>query len=263
MSTASFSFQGKVAIVTGSRRGIGRAIALAFAEAGADVAVCDLVIEDGELQAVADEIKKLGRRSLAVQTDVTQKAQVDDLVKRVVDEFGTIDIMVNCVGVPDPGAHTLIDIPEDTWNKMIAINLNSVLFCSQAAGKVMVEQNNRGNIISLASQAAFKSYPRGGVYSVSKAGVAMFTRVLARELAPYNIRVNAIAPSVVKTEFMSPFIPVIDWSNPEFEKALSVEVPIGRVAEPSEIASAVLFLASDAASYITGATMLVDGGASA
>jgi len=260
MSTASFSFQGKVAIVTGGRRGVGKAVALAFAEAGADVAVCDLVVEDGELQAVAEEIKKLGRRSLAVQTDVTQKAQVDDLVKRVVDDFGTVDILVNCVGVPEPGAHTLIDIPEDTWNKMIAINLNSVLLCSQAAGKVMVE-HNKGNIISLASQASFKSYPRGGVYSIAKAGVAMFTRVLARELAPYNIRVNAIAPSVVKTEFMSPFIPVIDWSNPEFEKALSVEVPLGRVAEPSEIATAVLFLASDAASYITGATMLVDGGA--
>jgi len=260
MSTASFSFQGKVAIVTGGRRGVGKAVALAFAEAGADVAVCDLVVEDGELQAVAEEIKKLGRRSLAVQTDVTQKAQVDDLVKRVVDDFGTVDILVNCVGVPEPGAHTLIDIPEDTWNKMIAINLNSVLLCSQAAGKVMVE-HNKGNIISLASQASFKSYPRGGVYSIAKAGVAMFTRVLARELAPYNIRVNAIAPSVVKTEFMSPFIPVIDWSNPEFEKALSVEVPLGRVAEPSEIASAALFLASDAASYITGATMLVDGGA--
>ncbi len=260
MSTASFSFQGKVAIVTGGRRGVGKAVALAFAEAGADVAVCDLVVEDGELQAVAEEIKKLGRRSLAVQTDVTQKAQVDDLVKRVVDDFGTVDILVNCVGVPEPGAHTLIDIPEDTWNKMIAINLNSVLLCSQAAGKVMVE-HNKGNIISLASQASFKSYPRGGVYSIAKAGVAMFTRVLARELAPYNIRVNAIAPSVVKTEFMSPFIPVIDWSNPEFEKALSVEVPLGRVADPSEIATAALFLASDAASYITGATMLVDGGA--
>ena len=260
MSTASFSFQGKVAIVTGGRRGVGKAVALAFAEAGADVAVCDLVVEDGELQAVAEEIKKLGRRSLAVQTDVTQKAQVDDLVKRVVDDFGTVDILVNCVGVPEPGAHALIDIPEDTWNKMIAINLNSVLLCSQAAGKVMVE-HNKGNIISLASQASFKSYPRGGVYSIAKAGVAMFTRVLARELAPYNIRVNAIAPSVVKTEFMSPFIPVIDWSNPEFEKALSAEVPLGRVADPSEIASAVLFLASDAASYITGATMLVDGGA--
>jgi 2-deoxy-D-gluconate 3-dehydrogenase len=259
MSMPSFSFQGEVAIITGSRRGIGRAVALAFAQAGADVAVCDLVVEDGQLEAMAEEIRKLGRRCLAVQTDVTKKAQVDNLVKRVMKEFGVIDILVNCVGVPEAGAHTLIDIPEDIWNKMIGVNLTSVLLCSQAAGKVMVEQN-KGNIISLASQAAYKSFPRGGAYSIAKAGVVMFTRVLARELAPYNIRVNAIAPSVVKTEFLSPLMP-IDWSNREVEQMISAELPLARVAEPSEIASAVLFLASDASSYITGATILVDGGA--
>lgn len=259
MAIPSFSFEGKVVVITGGRTGVGRATALAFAEAGADIALCDLVVDDGQLAAVAEEINRLGRRGLAVQTDVTQKAQVDDFIKRVVDEFGAVDILVNNVGVPDAGVHTLVDIPEEVWNKMMYVNLNSVLFCSQAVGKGMIERK-RGNIISLASQAAFKSFPRGGVYCIAKAGVVMFTRVLAVELAPYNIRVNAIAPSVIKTGFMSPIVQ-IDWSNPDVEKQVTASVPMRRAAEPSEIANVVLFLASDASSYVTGDTVLVDGGA--
>jgi len=142
---------------------------------------------------------------------------------------------------------------------MMNVNLKSHFLCSQAAGLVMAEQK-QGSIIGMTSQAAFKSFPGGAAYSIAKAGVVMFTRVLARELAPFNIRVNAIAPSVIKTEFMNPIIP-IDWNNPEVLQQITSTLPVGRVAEPSEIANVILFLASDASSYITGTTILVDGGA--
>ncbi len=259
MSTVKFSFEGKVALVTGGRTGTGRATALAFAEAGADVATCDLVVDDGQLASVTEEIKKLGRRALAVQTDATKKAQVDELVKKVVDEFGTIDILVNSVGgiFSDPGA--FLQITEDTWNKYMGLNLNSVFFCSQAVSKLMIERKT-GNIINFASQVAYRSRLGVSAYAIAKQGVVMLTRWAAKELAPYNVRVNCIAPSVIKTGFMDPVFH-LDWNDPEIEKQATANVPLGRAADPDEIASVVLFLASDAASYMTGETVLVDGGA--
>jgi len=259
MTIPSFSFAGKVAVITGGRTGVGRATALAFAEAGADVAICDLVVEDGQVEALAEEIKKLGRHFLAVQADVSQKAQVDSFIKQVVDRFGQIDVLVNNVGIAGAGGGPILQITEDYWDNMINVNLKSHYLCSQAAGLVMAERK-QGSIISMTSQAAFKSFPGGAAYSIAKAGVVMFTRVLARELAPFNIRVNAIAPSVIKTEFMSPIVS-IDWNNPEVLQQISATLPIGRVAEPAEISNVILFLASDASSYITGTTILVDGGA--
>jgi NAD(P)-dependent dehydrogenase (short-subunit alcohol dehydrogenase family) len=244
-----------VAIVTGARRGIGKAIALAMAQAGADIAICDRVIEDGELNAVAEEVKRLGRRSLAVQADITQKAEVDGLVKGVVDEFGVIDILVNnaAMNIRAP----LLELREDGWDRVINTDLKGYFLCSQAVGKRMVEQK-RGNIINIASTAAIKAAPEMGAYCIAKAGVVMLTRVLAVELAKYNIRVNAIAPYMVKTKFSQPL-----WSDPETLKQLESEIPLGRLAEPGDIIGSVLFLASDASSYITGHTIIVDGGLSA
>ncbi len=168
MSVPSLSLEGKVAIVTGGKRGIGRAIALAFAEAGTDVAVCTRVVEGGELAAVAEEIRKLGRRSLAVQTDVTKKSEVDNLVKRVLDEFGVIDILVNNAGIfPAP---LLLETPEDEWHNFIDGNLKGCYLCSQAVGKRMVEQRKRGNIINIASYAGFRAMPTMPAYSIAKAG---------------------------------------------------------------------------------------------
>jgi NAD(P)-dependent dehydrogenase (short-subunit alcohol dehydrogenase family) len=250
-----FTLSGKVAIVTGARRGIGKAIALAMAQAGADIAICDRVIEDGELNAVAEEVKRLGRRSLAVQADITQKAEVDGLVKGVVDEFGVIDILVNnaAMNIRAP----LLELREDGWDRVINTDLKGYFLCSQAVGKRMVEQK-RGNIINIASTAAIKAAPEMGAYCIAKAGVVMLTRVLAVELAQYNIRVNAIAPYMVKTKFSQPL-----WSDPETLKQLESEIPLGRLAEPGDIIGSVLFLASDASSYITGHTIIVDGGLSA
>jgi NAD(P)-dependent dehydrogenase (short-subunit alcohol dehydrogenase family) len=250
-----FPLPGKVAIVTGARRGIGKAIALAMAEAGADIAICDRVIEDGELNAVAEEVKRLGRRSLALQADITQKADVDGLVQRVVDEFGVIDILVNnaAMNIRVP----LLELREDGWDRVINTDLKGYFLCSQAVGRRMVEQK-RGNIINIASTAAIKAAPEMGAYCIAKAGVVMLTRVLAVELAQYNIRVNAVAPYMVKTKFSQPL-----WSDPETLKQLESEIPLGRLAETGDIIGSVLFLASDASSYITGHTIIVDGGSSA
>lgn len=252
MSIPSFSLEGKVAIVTGGRRGIGRAIALGFAEAGADVAVCDCVVEDGELGAVAEEIQRLGRRSLAVQTDVSRKSEVDNLVERVTEQFGAIDILVNNAGIVTAGP--LVDISEDEWDRTIDVNLKGCHLCSQAAGKRMIERK-RGNIINIASQFGMRAAIERGPYCASKAGVILLTRVLAIELVGYNIRVNAIAPGAVKTPASWRW-----WSDPETLKQYEATIPMGRMAEPSEIVGAALFLASDASSYVTGHTLLVDGG---
>ena len=250
MTIPSFSLEGKVALVTGGRRGIGRAIALAFAEAGADVAVCDLVIEDGELGAVADEIQRLGYRSLAVQTDVTQKSQVDSLVKKVVAELGVIDILVNNVGMVI--AAPVFETSEDNWDEIFNTNLKSYYLCSQAVFKGMVERK-KGGIINIASTAAFRASTLLGAYSISKAGVVMLTRVLAQSLHNHNIRVNAIAPAVVKTEFTRG----IFWEDPESSK--EPMRPTDQMIEPGDVVGAALFLASDASNHITGHTIVVGG----
>jgi len=246
---SSFSLEGKVAIVTGGRRRIGRGIALTLAEAGADVAICDIVVEGGEMEAVAEEIRKLGRRSLAVQTDTTNKVDVDNMVQRVMDEFGVIDILVNNAGIIVRAS--LVEHSEEDWDRVIDTNLKGYYLCSRAVGKRMVDQK-KGNIINIASDAAFRG---GSSYSISKAGVINLTRGLARELASYNIRVNAIAPGYVRTEMSKAM-----WSDPvAYKEALAV-IPLGRIAEPSDIANVALFLASDASRHITGDTILVDGG---
>ena len=249
------SLDGKVALVTGGRRGIGRAIALALAEDGADIALGDRVSDDGQLEKVAGEIKELGRRSLALQADITKKADVDGLVQKAVAEFGAIDILVNnaAMNIRAP----LLELNEDGWDKVIDTDLKGYYLCSQAVGKVMVSQK-RGNIINIASTAAMGAAPEMGAYCIAKAGVVMLTRVLALELAQYNIRVNAVAPSMVKTKFSQPL-----WDDAETLKQIESEIPLGRLAEPEDIVGSVLFLASDESAYVTGHTIIVDGGSSA
>ncbi len=246
------SLAGKTAIVTGGRRGIGRAIALALAEAGADVSLGDRVVDDGELAKVAAEVKKLGRRALAIQVDITQKAEVDSLVQKTITELGSIDILVNnaAMNIRAP----LLELKEEGWDRVIDTDLKGYYLCSQAAGRVMVKQK-RGNIINIASTAAMDTAPEMGAYCIAKAGVVMLTRMLAIELAQYNIRVNAVAPSIVKTRFSQPL-----WDEPKTLKEIESEIPLGRLAEPEDITGAVLFLASEASAYVTGHTIVVDGG---
>lgn len=252
MPIPSLSLEGKTAIVTGGGTGIGRSIALTFAAAGANVVVCSRTLAN--LEKVAEEVKALGRRSLAVRTDVTQKTDVDNMVQRVMDEFGAIDILVNDAGVWLGGE--VLDFSEEAWDRTMDINIKGCYLCCQAVGKKMVERK-RGNIISIASTNSFVSGKEEAPYSASKAGMVMLIRGLAKELVSYNIRVNAVAPGWVRTE-MSREI----WSQPESEytKQEMARIPMGRLAEPSDVANAALFLASDLSSYITGATIVVDGG---
>jgi NAD(P)-dependent dehydrogenase (short-subunit alcohol dehydrogenase family) len=245
MTIPNFSLENKVAVITGGKRGIGKGIALTFAEAGADVAVCGRTLPD--LEKVAEEIEALGRRSLAMKADVSEKRDVENLMERTVREFGTIDILVNNAVVYTGGP--LVELSEENWDNTVDIGLKGFFLCSQAAAAVMMEKK-QGCIINMSSTAGIRPTGRQGAYSIIKAAGIMVTKLLAAELAEYNIRVNALAPTVVKTELV----------NPDLLKGFMTQLPLGRLTELDELTSAALFLASDAASYISGHTLIVDGG---
>ncbi len=265
MPAPSLSLQDKVAIVTGAggTRGLGRATAVALAGAGADVVVSDLRVKDGDidLEAVAAEVHSLGRRSLAVQADVSKKPDADMLVQKATDEFGSIDILVNNAGIIK--ISNVAETSEDAWDAVMDVNLKGCFLCSRAVSRVMTQQGKGGSIINVSSINAVNAVPARASYCTSKAGIIMLTRVLALELGKYNIRVNAIAPGGMKTD-MGRRIEVIGGApaarnttpRPPFE----THVPLGRIADPGEMASVILFLASDAASYVSGVTIPVDGG---
>lgn len=253
MTRLKFTLEDKVALIAGGGRGIGRTLALAFAEAGAHVAVVSRTLP--ELEKVTQEVHRYGRRGLAVKADLTQGAEVEQMVEQVLQEFGRIDVLVNCAATNL--MRPLLELPEKRWEQILNTCLKSYFLCSQAVGRKMKERRG-GCIINLASTAAQKATPGMGAYCIAKAGVVMLTQVLALELAPYNIRVNAIAPGVVRTGFSEPL-----WSNPELLKKLLPPIPLGRIAEPEDLVGLALFLASDASSYITGQTIYIDGGISA
>lgn len=252
MSLPSLSLRGKVALITGGKRGIGKAIALAFAEAGATVAVCSRVVHDGQLQSVAEQIKGHGQGALAIQADVSRKTDVDNMVQQVVDAFGAIDILVNnaAVSIRAP----LMETAEDEWDHIMNVDLKGYFLCAQAVGRKMTERKG-GTIVNIASRLGLKASPIMGAYSVAKAGELMLTRVLAVELAQDNIRVNAIAPGIVRTEGTASLL-----SEPEVLQRFESAIPLGRIAGPGDIVGAALFLASDASAHITGHTIVVDGG---
>ncbi|MGB3129617.1 MAG: SDR family oxidoreductase [Dehalococcoidia bacterium] len=250
MTIPNLSLEGKVAVITGGSRGIGRSIALGFAEAGADVVVASRTIAD--LEKVAQQIEELGQRALAVETNIAVKSEVDNMVAKTLEKFGTIDILVNSAAINI--MRPLIDLREDGWDKVMNVDLKGYYLCCQAAAGVMKEKKS-GNIINITSTGAVKAAAGLGAYSIAKAGVVMLTQVLAVELAHCNIRVNSVGPSLVRTGFSEPM-----WANPDVLKAVEASTPLGRIAEPEDIMSAVLFLASDASSYITGQTIYVEGG---
>lgn len=250
MTHSRFSLEGKAALVTGARRGIGRGIALGLAEAGADVAVCDLVIQGGELRSVARSIRDLGRRSLALKCDVTRKAQIERLVERIERHIGPIDILVNNAGVES--ICSMLDTTEQEWHRVLNADLTSCFLCSQAVGRGMVERR-RGSIMNIASGAGIRGFAGRNSYNVAKAGVIMLTRVLARDWGRYHVRVNAIAPTIVRTDMMAA------WDE-TLIAAEAARIPLGRLATVDDLVGPALFLASDAAAYVTGDTLLVDGG---
>jgi NAD(P)-dependent dehydrogenase (short-subunit alcohol dehydrogenase family) len=251
MDIPNLSSEGKAAIVTGGKTGMGRDIALAMASAGADVAVCGRVLE-GALEAVADDIAKLGRRSLALQVDISRKEDVDNLVDKVMHEFGAIDILVNNAGILVKAP--ILDTSDEVWDNVMNTNLKGYFLCSQAVGRKMVERK-KGAIINLSSDLAFKALPEMGAYCISKASIVMLTQALARELGGHGIRVNSIAPGLIRTEMSRP-----NWGNPEALAHMESMIPLGRIGETDDIVGLALFLASDASRYITGDIILLNGG---
>jgi len=243
---------GRTALITGGRRGIGRATALALARAGANIAVADSV-NDECLHHTVEEIRGYDVAVLAIHADVSRAEDVTGMVKETVEAFGRIDILVNCAGVWLPG-QSLLDCSEEDWDHVIDTNLKGHYLCCREAGRVMVQQGG-GVIVNLSSQVGINPTRNNGAYPISKAGIIMLTQQLALELGHYGIRVNAVAPGIVKTDF-NRFI----WDSPESSRKLAEEVPLRRLAEPEDIAQAILFLVSDTAGYITGAVLPVDGG---
>ena len=241
---------GKLAIVTGAAAGIGKAIALALADEGADVAIAD--IQDAKAQAVAEAIQAKGRRALAIHCDVGDSAQVDAMVQQVVREWGGLHILVNNAAVIAPGLFW--ELSDADWHKIIRNNLDSVFFCSRAAAKVMLPQGQGGRIINMSSIPATLSEPSAGPYTAAKGGIEAFSRTMATELAPYKILVNCIAPGATYSELTIPMY------TESVKKSLFERVPLKEIAQPEWIAAGVVFLASEDARYITGQVLTIDGG---
>lgn len=252
-----FDLTGKVAIITGGRGSIGRTIALAFANHGASVAVTSRNLN--KLKEVANEIRGLGKKALAVACDVTDEKLVMSMVDRVVKEFSRIDILVNAAGTTI--RKTAVDTIADDWRNIIEVNSLGTFLCCKAVAKVMMQQNG-GKIINISSiRGRFGvggKTPFGAAYCPSKGAVESLTRTLACEWGQYNIYVNAIAPSVIKTELTRIF-----FEDPVNAKNIGSQVPLGRVAELDDIVGPAIFLASNASSFLTGQILHVDGGDSA
>lgn len=245
-----FSLKGKVALITGASRGIGQAIAVGYAQAGADVIVVSRKLPD--LEKVAQQIRGMGRKSLAVEAHVARMEEIKNLLSKIKEEFGKIDILVNNAGT-NPTMASALDVDERAWDSIMNLNLKGLFFLSQAAARVMKEKGG-GKIINVASTAGITPdlLP---IYSISKAAVIMATKVMAQQWAQYNIRVNAIAPGLTKTRFSEAL-----WNNPDILKMAMSKTPMGRVAEPEEMVGAAIYLASDASSYVTGQVIALDGG---
>ena len=247
------SLESQVALVTGAAGGIGRAVALTLAEAGASVVITDRDEAAQRLQETRSAIQETGRPVLSVPADVGRRRDIDHLVRCALDEFQTIQLFVNVAAIhqyPTP----LLEIGEADWDRMQAVNCKAFLLLCQRIAPQMVKQGF-GNIVAVASDSAFDVIADEGPYGVSKIGLAKLTAYLAKELRETGVRVNAIAPGWVRTSMIEAY-----WSDPELLKEAKAGIPLGRIAEPEEVANVVLFLASPLASYVHGHCMVVDGG---
>jgi NAD(P)-dependent dehydrogenase (short-subunit alcohol dehydrogenase family) len=251
MMATQIDLADRVAIITGGSRGLGRAVALALADAGARVVVASRKQEG--VDAVAKEIQEQGGRALAVAAHVGDESALAALVEQTMAEFGRVDVLVNNAGT-NPHFGPLLTASVAQWDKIMEVNLRGAFLLCQKVVPVMREQGG-GKIINMSSIAGVQPQSGMGVYSVSKAGLIMLTQALAQELGPFNIQVNALAPGVIKTRFSR-----VLWQTPAIAETLSKHVPSGHLGEVEDVVGAVLFLASPLADYVTGTVLLVDGG---
>ncbi len=252
MAGLAFNLEEKVFVVTGGSRGIGLEITAMLLNQKAKVVICGRKQEG--LEAARNALDA-GDRLLTVQAHIARSDDVDRLFDAAIEAFGAVDGLINNVGMNI--ATSALDADPGLWSKIIDSNLNGTFLCSRKAGRLMRDRQ-KGKIVSISSTAARRSAPFMGIYGVAKAGIEMMTRVLAHELAPFNVQVNAVAPGMVRTKFSEPF-----WSNNEIHDQIVKGIPAGRIAEPADVARPVLFLCSSASDFITGQTISVDGGASA
>jgi len=244
------NLKGKVAIVTGASSGIGRATAIFLAKAGADVVLAARRIE--KLEEVTKEIEEMGQKALPIKVDVTEKQDIEKMVSETIKKFGKIDILVNNAGVLD--SKNFLEIDDESWNKVLDVNLRGYLWTAQEAAKEMIK-NKSGKIINIASIAGLGAFPQITAYNVSKAAVIMLTKSMATELGPLGINVNAVAPGVIETEMTEGML-----KNPKTVQGFLTKIPLGKTGKAENIASVVAFLASDLTDYMTGTTLVVDGG---
>ena len=252
MGLEIFSLEGKTALVTGASRGIGAAIALAYADAGADVALCARSTAD--IEELAGKIEAGGRRAIAIPTDVTDPDQIDASVARTIAELGGLDILVNNAGGTKFMAPA-VDTRRDGWEKAMKLNLDAVFYYCQTAGKHMLERGS-GSVINIASVAGVSGSPTLSYYGAAKAAVINLTKTLAVEWGTSNVRINSIAPGWVKTDLNKAI-----WGNEEFAQEWIKDQPIKRWGETSDLVGAAIWLASDNSTYVTGQTIVIDGGA--
>lgn len=253
----NFRLDGKVALVTGASRGIGRATAMGFADAGAEVILCSRKLPD--LEKVADEISKMGGKVHSIAAHVGRMDEISNLIKAVEAKFGRLDILVNNAGT-NPAMASVLESDERLWDSIVNLNLKGLYFLSQGAARIM-KNHGGGSIINVASADAYKPEIMVGIYSITKAAVVMATKSMAAELAQYNIRVNTVCPGPVSTRILDShwfYLPEEEARKQKTE--LAKTVPLGHIAEPEELAGVMIYLASNASSYTTGAEILVDGG---
>lgn len=244
--------QGKRALVTGANSGIGEAIALALGAAGADVAI-NYRSRPEDAAAVAEKIEAAGTRALAVQADVSDAAQVARMFAQIDEAWGGIDIVVNNAGV-DGERQLSWEVDEDAWDKTLQINLHGTFYCARQALKRMVPRKS-GVILNISSVHETIPWTGYSAYTAAKAGVAMLTRTLSQEAAPFGVRVLALAPGAIKTSINQEV-----WQDPEGAQDLLQKIPLGRIGETADVANMAVFLVSDAAGYVTGTSVFVDGG---
>jgi NAD(P)-dependent dehydrogenase (short-subunit alcohol dehydrogenase family) len=256
----NYNLKEKVALVTGSAQGIGKATAIAFAQSGSNVILCDINYD--KLVTVAKEIEELGVKVLPIKMDVSSTADIDNAIAKGIETFGHIDVLLNCAGICI--ASKIVELDEKIWDLIMNVNLRGVFILTKKVAKYMIDNGIKGRILTISSQASKIGEYANGAYSCSKSAINTFTQVIAQELAEYGITANCICPGYVNTDIMQKVFeergPLEGMTPAEYEAKLCGRIPLGRMAEPSEIGNFLAFLASEDANYITGMALTIAGG---